>query len=139
MSTAAVDPLWQAWAATWSSHDLDQVLALYTDDCIYEDVPFGAINHGKEELRSFGDGIISGFPDVAFEMTSGFLAGSWAGGEWTMTGTHTGDLPDLPATGKAISVRGSSIIELRDGKIHRCSDYWDLATFLRQIGAMPTA
>lgn len=72
-------------------------------------------------------------------MTSGFVAGTWAGGEWIMRGTHTGDLPGLPATGKGVSVRGSSIIELQDGKIRRCSDYWDMATLLRQIGLMPTA
>jgi steroid delta-isomerase-like uncharacterized protein len=139
MSDRDCGPLWHAWASTWSSHDLDQVLALYTEDCVYEDVPFGAVNHGKEALRGFGQAFVSGFPDVAFEMTSGFVAGSWAGGEWIMTGTHTGDLPDLPATGKQVSVRGSSILELRDGKISRCSDYWDMATFLRQIGLMPTA
>jgi hypothetical protein len=26
--------------------------------------------------------------------------------------------------------------ELRDGKIQRNSDYWDMATFLKQIGQM---
>jgi steroid delta-isomerase-like uncharacterized protein len=139
MSTAVVDPLWQAWATTWSSHDMDQVLPLYTDDCTYEDVTLGAVNHGKEELRSFGQFFFSGFPDVTFEMTSGFVAGNWAGGEWIMKGTHTGDLPGLPAAGKRVSVRGSSIIELEDGKIRRCSDYWDMATLLRQLGLMPAS
>jgi hypothetical protein len=40
-----------------------------------------------------------------------------------MTGTHTGDLPDLPATGKPISIRCSTIVELRDGRISRVADY----------------
>ena len=75
----AIDRLWSDFARTWSSHDMDQVLPLYTDDCIYEDVTLGAVNHGKVELRRFGQMFISGFPDVRFEMTSGFVAANWAG------------------------------------------------------------
>jgi len=138
MAKPAIDQLWSEFARTWSSHDMNQVLPLYTDDCIYEDVTLGAVNHGKEELRRFGQMFISGFPDVRFEMTSGFVAANWAGGEWIMTGTHTGNLPGLPATGKGVNLRGSSIVELQAGKIRRCSDYWDMATLLRQIGLMPT-
>lgn len=62
MGSAAVDRLWQDFARTWSSHDMDQVLPLYTDDCIYEDVTLGAVNHGKEELRDFGQLFISASP-----------------------------------------------------------------------------
>jgi steroid delta-isomerase-like uncharacterized protein len=57
--------------------------------------------------------------------------------EWTMAGTHQGDLPGLPATGRRFSLRGSAIVELRQGKIKRLTDYWDMATFMKQIGAMP--
>jgi len=31
-------------------------------------------------------------------------------------------------------VRGASVVEFRDGKISRESDYWDLATYLKQVG-----
>jgi len=31
-------------------------------------------------------------------------------------------------------VRGSSVVEFRDGKISRNSDYWDLATYMKQVG-----
>ena len=53
-----------------------------------------------------------------------------------MSGTHKGDLPGLPATGKPFSLRGASIYELHDGKIKRNSDYWDMVTFLKQIRLM---
>jgi steroid delta-isomerase-like uncharacterized protein len=45
-------------------------------------------------------------------------------------------MPGIPATGKQFSVRGVSILELEDGKIRRCSDYWDMAEFLKQLGVM---
>ena len=31
-------------------------------------------------------------------------------------------------------LRGSTVVEFRDGKISRNSDYWDLATFMKQVG-----
>jgi ketosteroid isomerase-like protein len=40
----------------------------------------------------------------------------------------------MPATNKPFEVRGSSIVEFRDGKISRNSDYWDLATYMKQVG-----
>jgi steroid delta-isomerase-like uncharacterized protein len=139
MASTGVDLLWERWAAAWSSHDMDQVLPLYTDNSVHEDVTIGAVKHGKEEIRAFGHDFISGFPDFKIEMTSGFVAGDFGAGEWIMTGTHAGDRPGRPASGKAISVRGASIAELRDGKIRRVSDYWDMATLLRQTGQMPEA
>ena len=56
-----------------------------------------------------------------------------------MSGTHKGDLPGIPATGKRFpSVRGSTILELEAGKIRRESDYWDAATFMKQVGLLPS-
>jgi steroid delta-isomerase-like uncharacterized protein len=74
---------------------------------------------------------------VTFEVTSRFASGTQGGVEWVMRGTHRGDLPGMPATGKQVEVRGASILEFADGKIRRCSDYWDMATFLKQLGLMP--
>ena len=48
-------------------------------------------------------------------------------------------LPGIPATGKRFSsVRGLTILELGAGKIRRESDYWDAATFMKQVGLLPS-
>jgi len=122
----------------WTAHDIEKILSLCTDDCVYEDVTMGAVNRGKAELKGFLRAIFGAIPDFEMKVISGFTAGTWAGAEWSMAGTHKGDLPGLPATGKKFSVRGSSICELRDGKIKRNSDYWDMVTLLKQIGMMPS-
>jgi len=49
---AAVMVTLESWAALWSSHDIDALLSLFTEDCVYEDVTFGAVNRGKAELRA---------------------------------------------------------------------------------------
>ena len=125
------------WGRCWSSHEVDRLLPLFTDDVVYEDVALGRLNHGKDELRAFAEEVFTGFPDVTFDLTSRFATGSQGGVQWVMRGTHQGDLPGIPATGKHVELRGATIVEFADGKIRRCSDYWDAATFLKQIGVMP--
>jgi steroid delta-isomerase-like uncharacterized protein len=53
-----------------------------------------------------------------------------------MNGTQTGDFPDLPATGKRFSVPVASMMEFEAGLIRRNTDYWNVASFLQQVGAM---
>jgi len=127
------------WVTHWSTHDVPRLLALFTDDVIYEDVTMGAVNRGPAQLRAFAEGFFSGFPDVTFELQSSSSDGVGGSAEWIMRGTHRGDLPGMPATGKRVEVRGASIFEFSGDKIRRCSDYWDMVTFLRQLGLMPAA
>jgi steroid delta-isomerase-like uncharacterized protein len=122
------------WGKLWSAHDLDRLLQLFTEDVVYEDVTMGVVNRGKSELRTFGEGFIAGFPDVTFELRSRFANGASGGAEWVMRGTHTGDSPGMPRTGKHVEVRGASMFEFAGDKIRRCSDYWDMSTFLKQLG-----
>jgi steroid delta-isomerase-like uncharacterized protein len=127
----------QRWAAEWSAHDMDRLLQLFTPDVVYEDVTMGVVSRGLAELRAFGEGFFSGFPDVTFELRFSAANGASGAAEWIMRGTHTGDLPGMPATGKRIEVRGASVFEFVGDRIRRCSDYWDMATFLKQLGLMP--
>jgi len=128
----------KGWATHWTAHDMDRLLPLFTEDLVYEDVTMGAVNRNAAELRAFGEGFFSAFPDVTFELTSASADGARGGAEWIMRGTHKGDLPGMPATGRRIEVRGASVFEFRGDKISRCSDYWDMATLLKQLGFMPT-
>src|SRR5215471_10858060 len=55
-----------------------------------------------------------------------------------MSGTHSGDYPGIPATGKRYAaIRGATVVELQGGKIHRSSHYWDAATLMKQVGLLP--
>src|SRR4051812_25309582 len=77
MATMAADKALQDWAAHWSSHDMDALLGIFTDDCIYEDVTLGVVNHGKAELTAFARGFFTAFPDFHVELRSRFDAGDW--------------------------------------------------------------
>jgi steroid delta-isomerase-like uncharacterized protein len=127
----------EEYAASWSSGDPDKIASFCTDDCVFENVGGGSVHRGHEELKAWAAGVFAAIPDFKLEVKSLFVAGDWAGCEWIETGTQTGEMPPFPATGKSFSVRGASIVEVREGKVSREAMYWDSATFLRQLGLMP--
>lgn len=127
----------EQWASAWSSHDINQVLDLFTEDCVYEDVTMGVVNHGQQQLKAFATAFFMAFPDLAVKLNSRFVAGTFGSAEWLMTGTHKGDMPGLPATNKRMSIRGATVFELQGDKIQRNADYWDMTTLLKQLGFMP--
>ena len=142
MATKDLERLVNDWAVAWSPSDSngpERVLDLFVVDCAFEDVTFGVIVRGKEELRNFVNGAFAAVPDFKYQVTRRFATDQWAVIEWVMSGTHKGDFPGIPATGKRFSsVRGSTILELAAGKIRRESDYWDAATFMKQVGLLPS-
>src|SRR5258707_15329752 len=142
MASAELQRIADDWATAWSSSDSgdpENVFALFTEDCVFEDVTFGVVTRGKEELRSFANRAFAAVPDFRDRLASRFVTSQGAVIEWVMSGTHRGDFPGIPATGKRFSaVRGSTIIELEAGKIRRESDYWDAATFMKQVGLLPS-
>ncbi len=128
--------MFQEYVEAWNGRRADRVLAFFADDCVYENLARGATYRGKAELRAWVEGTFAAIPDTTLELSSLFASGRWVGCEWVMNGTHTGDLPGIPATGKRFSVRGATVAEVTGGKIARAADYWDLATFLRQLGVV---
>ena len=122
------------------SHDLPTFMTVFTDDIVYFDVPLLAEMKGKEELKNFAVAFFAAFPDVQFTRTSPpVVSGDRAAVTWRVTGTQKGQFLDVPATNKTMDVMGVSMMEFKDGKIARNSDYWDMATLLRQIGHMPAS
>jgi steroid delta-isomerase-like uncharacterized protein len=122
------DGLILAWANAWSSTDVDQLLALFTEDCIYEEVPTGIVNRGKEQVRTFALALWDAIESLKITPKRIMASSAGATVEWTMTGRPQKEFPGLPTSNPAIRVRGLSMFVFNKGKIERVSDYWDLAT-----------
>jgi steroid delta-isomerase-like uncharacterized protein len=62
-------------------------------------------------------------------------------GRWSATGTQTGSLPGVPATGKQIGITGISIYRFRGGRIAEVWEQLDLLGMWQQLGvvALPSA
>src|ERR1700674_280898 len=134
---SAADPgaaLPEKWIAGWNSHDPGKMLPLFTDDIFYEDVAFGEVSHGQAEVSKFFLSELEGVPDLELKLMRADMHDGHGTIEWTFSGTDK----DVFKTGKKFSVRGVSVIDMRDGKIFRNVDFYDAATIMRQVGLLPT-
>ncbi|MCU1361123.1 MAG: hypothetical protein JWN99_2412 [Ilumatobacteraceae bacterium] len=124
----------QGWADAWNSHDVDRIRGMFTDDAIYEDVPFGMVEQGPAVTELFRGNFRTFGADFRVDDVTANIDGDKGYVRWTMSGTQIGDMGGKPTKGKHFSQRGVSIIELRDGRIARNCDYWDGHGSLIQLG-----
>src|SRR5215469_10167749 len=127
----SVDRTLLRFAECWSSHNADEFLSLFTEDCVYEDVAAGRLSNGKAELRAFYEMGFTAIPDHRMDLKSRFATDDRALLEWVVSGTL-----NMPVKQNAISFRGVSVMELRGELIYRNTDYWDRSTVLKQTGQL---
>lgn len=124
----------EKWIAAWNSHSPEKMLPVFTADVFYEDVAFGEVSHGSAELRKFAASEFEGVPDLELKLLRANVHGGHGTIEWVFSGTDKG----VFNTGKKFSVRGVSVIDVRDGKISRSLDFYDSGTIMRQVGVLPS-
>ena len=139
-----LDDFIQRWEAAWNSHDPERLLALMTEDIVYDDSAWPKQMRGHGDVREFLEHTWQGLPDLRFELVDGpYLAPDEpkAAFYWRGTATHEGalDPPGLAATGKRIEFEGADTHEYRDGKVARLRIVFDMAGAMRQLGVLPPA
>ena len=82
------------------------------------------------------DRTYAGVPDFRVVPRTITASGSRVAAEWLMSGTHSGDLPGLPATHEPFEVRAVSIATLEASEIRTIVDDWNPIQFRRSVGLM---
>ena len=80
---------------------------------------------------------IHAFPDLQITCEDIVAQDERVAFTWTARGTHNGPLMNIPPTGFAIEVRGSSFLTMRDNLIYESRHIWDMAGLLRGIRLLP--
>jgi steroid delta-isomerase-like uncharacterized protein len=123
----------------WNAHDSDGFVKLIVDDFVSESDTLPAPLRGRDGARQSMQMYIKAFPDLHFDIEQMIASGEYVVTRWHAIGTHKGELMGIPATGRrGDGIHGCTVTEYRGGKAVREWLYWDVATLLRQIGAMPT-
>lgn len=122
----------------WSRHDLSGLDSLFAPDARYRDMAVGFDGRGVDSIRRFFESTLAAVPDFRVEVSRMLVEGEWVATEWTMSGTQTGVLGDLPASGNSFSVPGLSITLVRHGRIVAHRDYYDEQELLGQLAGEGT-
>lgn len=113
------DPRWSTASATiarfgtaFDQQDLDTVMALMTDDCVFESTspsPDGARFEGAAAVRAEWEKLFAGTDDPRFETEETVVLGDRAVVRWQYSWRE--------ASGERGHVRGVDVLRLRDGKV----------------------
>ncbi len=106
MESGDGDAVYEFWAEDFVSHVTERV----SPEKVGTDV------RGEEQL--WWQQVKSALPDMTFSVDLLIESGDVVVSNWTVKGTHTGTaFYDLPPSGEPVTINGTGILRIRDGKI----------------------
>jgi steroid delta-isomerase-like uncharacterized protein len=124
--------------SAWNARRGASVAEAFTLDGVRHEYALpGAHLEGREAIARQTQAYIDAAPDCVLEIR-GMSTGSngEVTVEWTFRGTHTGDLPGLPARGEPVALEGVSVCRMEGDLIKEERVYWDAATLLAGAGVL---
>jgi ketosteroid isomerase-like protein len=126
--SASITDLAGAYSAAWAMHDADAIVALHSEESVFQVHGLGSAALGLAAVRQLIDDFLALVPDLRFQGKRMYLGADHIVSEYVMSGT---------AGGSAFACDGVDVIAVADGRVNRKDTYLDLAALQRQIGAFP--
>ena len=116
------EELVRSFCTAWSRRDVDELLAFFTDDAVYHNIPMAPVQ-GHEGIRAVMEFFVPGSQNIDFEV----LAMASNGGT-----VFTERVDRFEMNGKKVELPVAGVFEVRDGKIAAWRDYFDMAAWTNQ-------
>lgn len=110
--------------AAWSRLDSEELANYFTDDGVYHNMPMGPIA-GKDDIRKFIHGFTAPWSETQWDIVSLLAAGDLVMVE---------RVDRTLAEDKSVALPCVGVFEMEDGKIKRWRDYFDMQTYLDELG-----
>ncbi len=134
--TDATRELIVRYYAAFNAGDMDTFLSLLTDDVVH-DINQGGRENGREAFRAFMARMNRNYREQIVDivvMTS--TDGRRAAAEFTVLGEYLATDEGLPpARGQRYRLPAGAFFEVRDGKVARVTNYYNLNDWIAQVSA----
>ncbi len=118
----------------WTEGDVSRIPEFYAEE-FRADYPNGPDwGVGLDGVKNLALQLRRAFPDYREKIEELIADGDRVVVRLTVQGTHTGPLPNAPATGKAFEIRDMTICRVRDGKIVEQQGLSDGLSMYVQLG-----
>ena len=115
-----------------------EYLDMHAEDLVLHGLP-EMFSPDKEGLSQFYAGFFEAFPGVTVTAEHLIAEGDQIAVFVRLQGVNEGDFMGMPPAGKAIDVRGVSMLRFANGKIVERLLVLDQMTMLQQLGVVPAA
>jgi steroid delta-isomerase-like uncharacterized protein len=143
LDRAFVEDWGQRFGDAWNDHDPDAILALCTDDVVWNDAALPGPVQGHQALRDFATATFATFPDFRVEETADgvFLSPiePLALCPYRMSGTMLGDWGGSGPSKASFAVNGIDQWTFRGELLCHYVTYYDHADMVRQLASGPAA
>jgi len=134
MTNTAADALIQRYYDAFNARDVDGFLSLLTDD-VAHDINQGSRETGKAAFAKFLDRMNRCYEEKIvdlFIMTNS--DGTRAAAEFTVLGVYLETDDGLPpAEGQRYNLPAGAFFEIRDGKVARISNTYNMTDWVKQV------
>jgi steroid delta-isomerase-like uncharacterized protein len=120
--------------AAFNAGDMDTFLSLLTDDVIH-DTNQGPRDIGKEYFKTFMDRMNTNYKEQLVDMVIMTTPeGDRAAAEFVVLGEYLKTDEGLPeAKGQKYRLPAGAFFDIRDGKVARITNYYNLEDWIRQV------
>ena len=123
----------------WSSQgDLDAADELYAPNYVDHDPASPEDIRGPEGAKELASMYRNAFPDNRYSVEEQVAEGDMVVTRWIASGTHQGEIMGIAPTGNRVTMAGTSVERIVDGKIEETWDNYDALGMMQQIGAIPS-
>ena len=88
---------------------------------------------GIEACKKHYMNFLTGFSNIEFTLPEVIGQGNRLVKHWNFKGTHTGDFFGMPASGNKLNLSGTTLVTIKDGKIAKEHDFFDMMSMVSQL------
>jgi len=114
-----------------NKHDLSVADEIFADDLI--DHQSGADAVGRGNVKQFVGALFNAFPDLRCEIAQLIAEGDMICAYVIGRGTHRGEFRGVAPTGRSVTIYGTSVMRVAEGKIAERWNVTDIDGLMRQL------
>lgn len=88
---------------------------------------------GIEACKKHYMNFLTGFSNIEFTIPEVIGQGNRLVKHWNFKGIHTGDFFGMPASGNKLNLSGTTLVTIKDGKIAKEHDFFDMMSMVSQL------
>ena len=134
LSEEEASQLLDRYMETINNVDMDLIDEIISPDYVLRSPMFPEPIAGIEGYKAMVTNTAVIFPDIHAEVNDIVIRGDELWGRFTLSGTNTGPIGELPPTGKTFQISGLAITTVAGGMIISDETQWNVLDMFQQLG-----